>query len=55
MEEEGLLPEEFRDGSPAIGSTLAPGEDAEKEAVKLELESMGFRVGGDLAERYVMR
>jgi hypothetical protein len=53
MEEEGLVPEELRDGSPAVGSAPIPGEDAERTAVKLELESLGFRVGGDLAERCV--
>lgn len=56
MAEEGLVPDEFRNGSPAIGSTAAGAakdEDEERAAVNLQLESLGFRVGGDLAERCV--
>lgn len=51
MENEGLLPDELKDGSPAIGVTKD--EDQDQTRVKQQLEALGFRVGGDLAERFV--
>lgn len=51
MESEGLLPDELKEGSPAIGVTK--GEDLDQTRVKQQLEALGFRVGGDLAERFV--
>lgn len=51
MESEGLLPDELKEGSPAIGVTKD--EDQDQTRVKQQLEALGFRVGGDLAERFV--